>query len=203
MVTQVLRAPERLAYGFTGGPEFDTGISTLPSKKEKRNRRRDAVWKWAGTYGAKTQAEINEIRGHFMSVSGRWGSFVFKDWMDFEVKVTEGVADELTSTTFQLAKAYTYGSVESRRAIRRPLSAGFSIRVNGTPLSGGAYSLDTSTGIVTIAAAPDAEDITWSGQFDCLVRYDTDSMGQQIVNKHASDGYIYTWDQVPYVEVKA
>ena len=110
--------------------------------------------------------------------------------------ITEGIAIALTSTTFQLAKKYTSGAQVQSRLIRKPIATGFAILVSGVPPT---YTLDATTGIVTIAAAPAASAITWSGEFDVPVRYDTDQLDGQIVGRNA-DGLLYTWQSIPLIE---
>lgn len=191
------RFPERISLEARGGPGFATDVVTVESGREKRNAR----WayprhQWDVSHAVRTEAQYKPLHDHFMSAKGRANGFRFKDFTDYRVLITEGIAIALTSTTFQLAKKYTSGAQVQSRLIRKPIATGFAILVSGVPPT---YTLDATTGIVTIAAAPAASAITWSGEFDVPVRYDTDQLDGQIVGRNA-DGLLYTWQSIPLIE---
>lgn len=191
------RFPERIGFGAVGGPEFATDIVTVESGREKRNAR----WSyprhaWDVSHGVRTQADFDTLRAHFLSCAGRAHGFRFKDFSDFQASITEGKAVALTSTTFQLVKRYTSGSQTRDRLIRKPIASGFVILVSGSPPT---YTLDATTGVVTIAAAPSASAITWSGEFDVPMRYDTDALRGEVVSRNGS-GLLYNLASIPLVE---
>lgn len=62
------------------------------------------------------------------------------------------------------------------RKITRPKASDFVVRVNGTPLGGGSYTLDATTGIVTIPSGPVASTVTWSGTFYVPVHFLDDNL---------------------------
>ena len=101
-------------------------------------------------------ADWQTIEGLFEVTEGGAFGFLMLDPKDQKALITEGVATSLTSTTFQLYKTYTSaGSTRTKtRKITRPIATGFDIKVSGVSLTVGTqYTLNTVTGIVTIASA--------------------------------------------------
>lgn len=195
------RFPERISFGARGGPTLATEVVTIESGREKRNAR----WsyprhEWDVAHAARTQDEFDELREHFLSVDGRANGFRFKDWSDFEATVAQGFVTGITSTTFQLVKKYISGAQSKTRRIRKPIASGFAIYNSAVLLIPTTdYTLNTTTGIVTTATSKTAANLTWSGEFDVPVRYDTDKLSAEIINRNDS-GLLYRWDSIPLVE---
>lgn len=140
---------------------------------------------------------------HEVTEGGAYG-FLLEDPKDNAVAISEGVATGLTSTTFQLYKRYTTtgGSRTKDRKLTRPRSSGFVIKVSGTPLGGGDYSLDTATGIVTIASAPAAANITWSGSFYVPVHFMNDEIDWDLVRGGPTTQRLTAGPNVTLAEVR-
>jgi uncharacterized protein (TIGR02217 family) len=193
------RFPDRIAYGATGGPGFSTSVAVLSSGREARN----GNWQyprhaWDVSQGIKSQADFETVRAFFMSKRGRLHGWRFKDWGDYTCTVADGRATALTSTTFQLIKRYTSGSESMDRLIQKPVTGTVAVFVSAVPAT---FTVDTTTGIVTIAAAPAAADITWSGEFDVPMRFDTDQLQGRMVARNMRAGLLHEWGQIPIVEV--
>ena len=198
------RFPERISYGAIGGPAFSTHVVAVISGDESRNSNwAYPLHSWDVSYGAKTQADFEAIREHFMSVRGRQHGFRFKDWTDYSVAVADGIVSGITTKTFQLLKRYSSGAQSLSRKITKPIAAGFALLNSGTPLVLTTdYTLDTVTGIVTTVADQTAANFTWSGEFDVPMRYDTDRLQARVVSANPSDGFIHSWESVPIVELR-
>lgn len=194
------RFPDRLAYGAVGGPKFKTSIVTLVSGQEQRN----IEWartrgEWDVAHAVKTVAQYDELLHFFMAMRGAAYGFRFKDWLDYQVDSGEGVAAYVAGSPtgqWQLYKRYTAGATTYDRKIVKPIASGFAVSVNGGDVSG--FSLDTTTGIVTISGTSGSDTVTWTGTFDVPVRFDTDHMPASIDDLNA-----ITWGQIPIVELKA
>lgn len=195
------RFPDRIAYGAIGGPMFMTEIAASSSGRESRN----GPWAyprhgWDVSQGVKNAADFAAVRSFFMVARGRHHGWRFKDWADFSATHTDGFVLSLTSTTFQLIKRYTSGSATQDRLIQKPIHGGtIEVKVSGTTT---AHTLDTATGIVTIASAPSAANVTWAGEFDIPMRFDTDKLDGRIVARNQSAGLLHQWDTIPVIEIR-
>lgn len=200
------RFSERIAMGALGGARFDTEVVAVRTGAEQRT----GIWTypmhhWDVSAGLRTQDDFQAVRAHFLSVRGRLHGWRFKDWSDFSAAhsgAEQGVVLGLTSTTFQLIKRYASGAQSLDRKILKPLSAGFSLKDSGVTLTPGVhYTLDTVTGVVTTAAPRVAANLTWAGEFDVPMRYDTDALQARIVSRSA-DQLLYQWEAIPIVELR-
>jgi uncharacterized protein (TIGR02217 family) len=194
------RFPERLAFGASGGPGFDTSVTVVASGREARN----ALWAyprhaWDVSQGIKTQADFEALLSFFMVCRGRLYGWRFKDWGDFQATHSTGVVTGLTSTTFQLFKRYTSGGTTIDRIIQKPVTGSLEIKVSGVTTG---HTVDATTGIVTIGSAPSAANVTWSGDFDVPMRFDTDRLDRSIIARNASTGLLHEWGSIPVVEVR-
>lgn len=191
------RFPEGIAMGAVGGPSFLTDIAQARSGRESRN----AAWQyprheWDVAPGVRTQAQFLELRAYFMAARGRKRSWRLKDSSDFECTVAEGVVEAITSTTFQLFKRYSVGAEYMDRRIRKPVSGTVTMFVSAVAAT---FTVDYTTGIATIAAAPDPATVTWAGQFDVPMRFDTDSFEASKMSRDSS-GLVHMVQRLPVVE---
>jgi uncharacterized protein (TIGR02217 family) len=116
---------------------------------------------------------------HEITEGGAYG-FLMEDPKDSVV--SSGVVASLTATTFQLYKRST-DAVSLRykdRKITRPRTTSFVLTVSGAVQTTG-YSLDTTTGIVTINSGPAAANVTWTGRFYVPVHFQSDSIDWTMV----------------------
>ena len=170
-----VRLPVDVERGARGGPRFSTVVTTLLSGAERRLQNwSKSRARWDIGYGVQTRDQYAEIVSFFLQRRGRARGFRFKDWTDFQVSDAEGayeddvVSDTLTNT--YLAKQYGTGATAFYRRIVRP--------IQGTvTFSAGAYTVDYTTGIVT---PKPAQGVTWSGEFDVPVRFDTDELDLEL-----------------------
>lgn len=195
------RFPASIAIGATGGPEFFTGI--VPSRSGKEQRTRFLKYprqRWDVSPGVQTPAQFVELRNFFLMAGGRWRAWRFADPVDNRADHSgdeRGVVAALTATTFQMMKRYTLGGLTADRKITKPVSGTIQVLVSG---AAAAATVDAATGIITIAAAPAAENVTWSGQFDTPMRFDFDHLQATRIAKN-QDGYVQQLGSFPIVEV--
>lgn len=198
------RFPEKISYGAVGGPGFSTEVVTVESGREKRNAR----WtfpqhRWDVSHAVRTQAELDALRAFFLAMNGKLHGWRFKDWSDYAALITEGVCTGITSTTFQLVKRYTNGAVSKARNITKPIASGFVLKNSGVTLVLTTdYTLNTVTGIVTTVTPKTAANLTWSGEFDVPMRFDTDEFQAEIVDR-SQGTLLYALSSVPIVEIIA
>ena len=171
-----------IIYGTSGGPMFSTGVVEVYSGSESRN----SNWLYAKgrwDYGERKvlEPEYVSIRNFFRARKGKAIGFRLKDWTDYKdegngILGLTGLADG-TVGPFQLVKKYSSGSDIDKRLIIKPVSGTVSLYDNGSLISPANYTLDTTTGKVTFSVAPtNGHTLTWVGEFDVAVRFDTDEL---------------------------
>jgi uncharacterized protein (TIGR02217 family) len=186
MTIPAYRLPEYIEKGSQFGPTFRNVIQEAISGNEQRF----AQWtkcKCVGnlTYGLQNSADklgdfyaiLALWRGHFGSLY----PFRFRDWGDYTATNEVFGTGDGTKTAFQLSKTYdpqfillgTAGSFFYVRAITLLASTPV-IKINNVLTT--AYTISAS-GVVTFTTAPAAAaQLTWSGEFDVPVRFDTDQL---------------------------
>jgi uncharacterized protein (TIGR02217 family) len=196
MATLTERFPYRVALGFEGGSAYSTTIASLPSGKEKRNANRTtSMGRWVATQLHKREPVTQALIAFYHAAGGRINLFPFRDWSDYKVLAGDGSAVLISGATYQLRKQYVSGGITRYRNITRP--------INAVVAGGGVYSVNPSTGVLTVISG--GPPTGWTGEFDCLCRFESDDVLQQItiVNRHGSGEHIYTWGDIAIREVPA
>jgi len=184
MAFHEVRFPDNISRGARGGPERRTQIVELASGDEERN----ASWansrrRYDVAYGIRRADDLAAVVAFFEARNGRLHGFRFKDWGDHKSCLPSGTpapTDQMigtgngTTTAFQLLKRYASGSQTWVRTITKPVAGSISVALNGAPQASG-WTVDTATGLVTFAAAPESGVAVTAGfEFDVPVRFDTD-----------------------------
>jgi uncharacterized protein (TIGR02217 family) len=190
--------PPDISYGASGGPGYSTSVVTTVSGHERRN----ANWamargRWNVAHGLNKREQVAELIAFFRARRGRAYGFRFKDWTDYQALAQNlGVGDGSTKA-FQLVKYYASGAVVESREIAKPVADTVKIYRDGVEATSG-WSVDTATGIVTFATAPDnGVQITADFAFDVPVRFDSDQMDVTIETYQLG-----TWGQIQVVEIR-
>ncbi|MFC1659357.1 DUF2460 domain-containing protein [Pseudomonadota bacterium] len=180
--------PNSIAFKSVGGPEFLTSIVELKSGYEQRNINwSQARLSYNIASGIKTKTQLDELIKFFLARKGRAFGFRFKDWNDyFVIAENIGVGDGST-TTFQLKKTYTNGSVDYERKITKPVPETVKIYVDGVKITNG-FSINTTTGIIMFDTAPAMGlVITTDFEFDVPVRFDVDKLDVSLHNFNSGE----------------
>ena len=190
--------PPKIAYGATGGPEFNTSITTTFSGYEQRNINwLKALGNWDVSTGLKTQADMDTLQAFFRARYGKAYGFRFKDWADYQAIGQNIGTGNGTLTAFQLTKLYTSGGYSYTRDLKKPVSGTVKIYLNSVLQSSG-YTLDLTTGIVTFSTAPGAGVLVSADcEFDVPVRFDTDKL-----DVRADGPGTFVWDSISIVELR-
>jgi uncharacterized protein (TIGR02217 family) len=167
------RLSKRVAYGFAGGPEWQTQIVRLANGREQRN----GQWlfpkhRYVAQYMNISQELRDDVLAAFHACRGQLHAFRFLDRNDYQA-TNEPLVQ--INGVWMMSKQYTFGSETSTRLIQAPIS--------GTvTLSGGSLAnLDYETGIYD----GDATGLTWTGEFDVWVRFASDYNAFAIGNPNA------------------
>ncbi len=199
-----VRFPARLAFGSTGGVERRTEVVQLASGFERRStpwavgRRR-----WLVGAGVRSLDDMAELVGFFEARMGRLYALRFRDFADWKSCApggTIGAGDQPLGvgdgarTAWPLVKRY--GEVE--RVIRKPVAGSVRVAVDGVELASGAFSVDETTGEVTLDTVPPAGAAVTTGfAFDTPARFDTDRI--DVTLESFAAGRVVA---VPLVEVR-
>jgi uncharacterized protein (TIGR02217 family) len=156
-------------------PDFeDTEIAATDGNREVRNiRTAGSLLRFEISYPHSQQdANYLAVKAAYKAARGGAHSFDFQDHSEFTATdAAFGVGDGV-ETVFPLYIPYTFGSETHARRIYRPVSP-ISLKVDGVSFPGG-YSVNYTTGIVTFSVAPaDTEVLSWSGDFNIPVRFDS------------------------------
>jgi uncharacterized protein (TIGR02217 family) len=181
------RLPARLAFGSTGGVERRTEIVTLASGFESRltpwahGRRRYLI-------GAALRSldDAAALISFFEARRGRLQGFRFSDFADNR-SCTPGQnpapSDQMlgtgdgATTAFNLAKTYGAGAEAYVRPVTKPVAGSVRVAVAGVELSANGFSVDATSGLVTLTKAPPKGAVVTAGfSFDTPVRFDTDRL---------------------------
>jgi len=181
------RLPETIERGAHGGPDFKTVIQESISGKEQR------IILWArcrASYDiAYSVLKSDDPAGNYIKVltlfyghQGKAYPFRFKAWNDYQANSEQFGVGDGTTTAFQLTKTYDPGQVllgtpGARVYVRNivlPVASSVLVFDNGAPA--GSHTLGAG-GVITFATAPvSSHKLTWTGEFDLPVRFDTDHL---------------------------
>jgi uncharacterized protein (TIGR02217 family) len=214
--------PASISQGAVGGMRFSTTIIALSSGSEHRNINwGNSRGKWDVKHGLKTQTQIEQLIDFFAARFGRAYGFRFKDWIDYRVPRWEYAPGDLfpipvmfttdgTTKTFQIVKMYGDTTRVYARNVTKPVAGTTHVMLDGVemPSSGGRWSVDTTTGIITILDStiwsrpstgnPGApHQLGVATEFDVPARFDVDEMQATITTTE-----IYSWDSIPVVEIR-
>lgn len=188
-----VRLPPEIARGGKIGPKYNT-IIISPSATEQRV----SLWsvgRLSGEISFTTQKmdELAVLDAFFRARKGRGRGFRFRDLTDYQV-THEPLVNNGT-TILQLIKTYLSGGQAEVRTIVKPSQV--TLYKNGFPLTPGTdYTIDFTTGIITLTTATVGTQFDWSGEFDVPVRFDVDLM--QYEHLQVTYGQ---WINIPIIEL--
>lgn len=180
-----VRFPDTISKGSAGGPERMTDVVVMGSGYEERN----ATWadsrrRYDASLGLRNVDDLHDVLEFFEARNGKLIGFRWKDWVDHRSckPRTQPKADDQfigtgdgSTVAFQLVKDYVSGPRTYTRTISKPVDGTVRVEVAGVELSGGAFTVDLTTGIVSLAVAPGVGETVQAGyEFDVPVRFDAD-----------------------------
>jgi uncharacterized protein (TIGR02217 family) len=177
------RLPVNIETGAVGGPLFKTTVLVSASGIEQRIPEFDVSrGEWDIGYGIRGDDDLAVVIAFFRAMMGKAYSWKFKDWSDYTATTQNFGTGNGTTTDFQLKKTYSalndaLSPVQSYiRNIYVPRSSGLTVFDNASPVSGSDYDLEAG-GIISFDTPPiTGHALTWTGEFDCAVRFDIDKL---------------------------
>ncbi len=159
-----VRFPTDISRKARGGPTRRTDIVTLASGREQRNARwAHSRRKYDAGYGVKSLAALSAVAAFFEERRGRLIGFRWKDPLDFSSAAPGAQVTALdqpigvgTGRIAFPARQDLWRRGPYVRPIRKPVPGTARIAVAGQALGAQGFTLDATTGLVTLAAAPPA-----------------------------------------------
>ncbi|MGP3696023.1 phage distal tail protein, Rcc01695 family [Rhodobacter sp. NSM] len=204
-----VRFPTNLSFGSVGGPERRTEIVTLVNGFEERN----SLWahsrrRYDAGVALRSLDDVEALLAFFEARRGQLYGFRWKDWADFRSCSAGGepeARDQLIGTgdgsqrQFTLTKTYRSGAERYVRPVTKPVVGSVAVAVGGVALGlHEGFSVDATTGLVTLASAPAAgAPVTAGYEFDVPVRFDTDRIQISMASFQAGEV-----PSVPVMEVR-
>ena len=166
------RIGARVSRQFRRVVSGKTNITPLDNGDENR----DAKWKhklmtFTASYAMLSPEAQNELASVFYAANAMLYYFRFRDYGDYQVTNSPLVGTVSgTHAPVQLTKRYTFGPAYADRRVQAVRTCKV-YDVNGDEFPG---TFDTVFGLFTPTAAWGATAYTWSGTFDCWVRFASD-----------------------------
>lgn len=181
------RLSTRVAYGFSGGPEWSTLVVLYDNGREHRN----AQWlyprhRYSAQYMNFDREAQQEILAAFHAARGRLHCFRFKDHNDFQAVAEPQSPSIGTTSPLQIVKKYTFGGQSSTRLIQAIAPGTATLTRDGVAVAG---TWDYETGKFTPSTTWLPGSYAASFEFDVWVRFDSDFNAFTIgnVNAHTAD----------------
>lgn len=196
-IREYIRACE--AFGWEGGPEFNTAIQPMVNKREKRA----AMWSQSRFFASLPFRNIqpesyDNILEMFEDRMGRWGAFLYRNRLAHTATDEVFAVAEAGQTSFQLGIYVGQSGRQRKRDIHalyipeiasdgEAVESEITIAIDGTPTT--ALLIDHDRGTVEFDSPPgEGAVLTWSGAYSYWVRFDQDRLPMSIDNK-SEDGF--------------
>jgi len=214
-----IRFPDAIAFGATGGPGFNTSVTTTTGGHSQRVVRwSEPLRRYDVSTAIRTHAQYAEVLEFWIAVRGPGNGWRFKDWTDYasvaghvlhDVDPPRAVSDTDTPTfpavgdairtDFQLQKVYVYGPVLRTRIITKPVAGTVLVAVDTTPQTTG-FSVNANTGVITFATPPGEGALITAGyEFDvpCAFSEELDFLPAAVqAHNHIAV------DSIPIIEIR-
>lgn len=186
------RFPEGLSAGSKYGPGYSNSKAyNLGGFRASNQNWEMPLYEGDVGYSVRDQADLDDLLAFFHGVAGGQNGFRFKNWNDYTVTGAQGTVLQLTGSTWQMQKTYTFGALTKARKITKPVSGTVSVA------GGGSYSVDYATGIITHTGSPTIAPTSWTGEFDDPVEFVGDKMLPMWISFER-----YSWESIPIRELR-
>lgn len=191
--------PYTVSVGFEAELDFPVDIIRDFSGHEFRNlNAEDSVRQYRATMKGKTRAQSAELYKFVMARGVSAQSFNHKDHFDYSVSIDEGVVVALGNGQFQLYKRYASTGNRDRKVLKLDVSD-LVVKAGAVTLTLTThYTVDATTGIVTMVGSPTTTPTAWSvGLYYTPVRF----VGPFSIRSLDEDPELFTWGAFGMVEV--
>lgn len=171
------------AYGWQGGPTFNTRVITKRNGQERRNANWDQPkHHFTLPFQNITDADyLLRLKSVFLATRGQAVSFLAKDWSDYRA-TGESLGNAPAGTAaVQLRKVATFGVATYTRTITKPKAGTVTVYQAGVAKAG---AIDTTTGLFTPDTAwTEGQPLTADFEFYVPVRFASDLLPMSIDNR--------------------
>lgn len=173
-----------------------TDIVQMANGRERRN----AAWgfkkmQFSASFAMLTPESQSEVMSAFYAANAQLLLFRFRDHGDYRVVDSPIVgAVEGASTVVQLTKRYSFGPAFTDRIVQAVTKAVVK-SAGGTTFAG---TVDNDMGTFTPYANWGAGQYTWSGTFDCWVRFNSDEFDVTMKTLDVATTDVSLIEQVAY-----
>ncbi len=177
VVNEVFAPP--LGFQSSGGPVWQTSVVPLANGGETRNARRARpLRRWSVMGVPVSRSEADELIRFFNARSGAFQGFRFRDPFVSQSAAVITPVDQRIGTgdgvTMQFQLVLDDGA-SAFRTITRPVTGSVRVAVDGVESE--AFTVDDTTGVVTLTSPPaNGAVITAGFSFDTPVRFDQDAL---------------------------
>lgn len=189
------RFPDSVAEGSGGGPTFKTDVFTTNTALETRSAR----WsrpkhKYNAGFGILTTSDMDAVRVFFLVTRGRYNSFRFKDWNDYQLTSELIGTGNGVQLVYNITKKYTTGAYSYTRPIYKPVASGLLVYVNNVLKTLTTdYTINTATGAITfVVAPPNTHTVKVTCEFDVPVTFGDDALQALHVGLASEDWASFT-----------
>lgn len=194
---------DKIAVGFTSGPEFLTAITTVAGGYERRNARRASPrWKFNFSGAELNASDIRSLLDFYMGRRGSLYSWLIRDWWNYQlIDETILVADG-GETTAQITKTYDASGTPFTRNIKYIASGTLKVFIDGSEDTGATQT----NGVITFSGALTAGEVVTVGttaiptEYYFPVRFVNDFAGLQMTSKSANYGDLPNFDAIEVLE---
>lgn len=174
--------PSCPTFGYIAEPAYLVKITSREGGYERRDRKwaRPLLSVTASPTGDQSSDDIEQVLSFWHAMGGMSSGFRFRDWIDYKscaASATPHVTDmplapdANSPAKYRLVKQYTAGSITQVREITRPLGSSILIG-NEVGAAQTDWTLDESTGVVSIGGSFAGTPTSWGGEFYVWMRFD-------------------------------
>lgn len=187
-------------FGASGGPSFNTIVVEVVSGHKTKNigwgGEEKGFWQLGERNMIKSKAQY--LSTFFRARRGMAVGFRYKDWADFNVD--ESITLSAGQAEVEVIKNYTSGTETYTRRLKKPVSVGFEMTLNGSTCVD--CSLDDTSGIITLPSGILSGDLLhYSGTFDVPVAFATDDFRAEFVAMDDTEAAFYVMS-LPIEEIR-
>lgn len=176
---EAARLDPAISQGAQGGPVVMGRVKTYQPDGRLQQNFASALplHKYDVSYALRSAADFQTILDIFYVVMFTpYLGFRFKDWRDYTATQLNSKLTFITGSTWQLQRAYVFGSVTVLRDIVKPVASPAPVikRTRSAAVTTATATVDTTTGIATISGHAGGDTYTWEGEFDVPVTFTDD-----------------------------